>query len=470
MAVYDFSPSAFAEKAWDYFYQLSSIPRASGHEEAVRAWLIKLASDKGWEYELDPIKNIVLKIEGCGNLTDYSPLIIQGHMDMVCEKADHVSHDFMTEGLQLFSKEGWIYASETTLGADNGVALAYGLALADEVLPNKLPLELLFTVAEETGLVGAKGLDPSLLSGKTILNLDTEEENNIVIGCAGGEMIQVDFETTHSPKQSTWTCELAGLKGGHSGLDVETRYNALTQVAQLLKNLSGVKLHAIDAGTMTNAISRQCRFVISGVCEMQIREASLPILQQIQLTEPDASLTIVESESSLTLPDGALNFLTAFPNGVSLFHPAFTELIQTSSTLSVAKTEQNKISFFINTRSSSELDKISFNDKIEQLAEDNSAIRIRRYDNYPGWAPNSESKILKNCLDIFKKTTGKETKISSIHAGLECGILGEKIQSSEIISMGPTIEHPHSPEERLNIDSFERIYAFLIQFIQCPIT
>lgn len=470
MPTYDFSPQPFSKKAWDYFYQLSSIPRPSSHEEAVRQWLIKLATEKGWTYRIDNVKNIVLKIEGRGKLASHTPLIIQGHMDMVCEKSEGVDHDFMKDGLKLFSKDGWVYASQTTLGADNGVAIAYGLALADEELEDKLPLELLFTVAEETGLIGATQFDPSLVTGKSMLNLDTEEENNIVIGCAGGEMLKIDFEVLEIENQQVLNCDLNGLKGGHSGLNVETRHNALTQVAKILKNLPTVKLHSISAGTMTNAISRRCQFAISGVTTQQVKKASQSILDQIKLTEKDAQLTITEGKSSMILQNGAIDFLKEFKNGVRQYHPDFPEIIQTSCTMSVAKMDEKRISFFINTRSSSETEKREVNDSIEAEAIHSNSPKVKRYDNYPGWEPNRESLILQNCLKTLHKTSGKTVKISSIHAGLECGILGEKIKIYEIISMGPTIEHPHSPEERLNIDSFERVYAFLIQFVQSSIT
>ena len=467
---YDFQRQDFAKKAWDYFYQLSSIPRPSSHEEAVRQWLIELAKEKGWTYSLDAVKNIVLKIEGRGKLATNAPLIIQGHMDMVCEKSEYSEHNFMTDGLKLFSKEGWVYATDTTLGADNGVAIAFALALADEDLEDRLPLELLFTMAEETGLIGAKELDPSILTGKTMLNIDTEEENNIVIGCAGGEMVKVDFAVEQTTSQAVFECRLHGLKGGHSGLNVETRHNAITEVAKILKALPGVKLHAISAGTMTNAISRNCQFTTSQVSEQAIIEAAKPILAKIKLTEKDAELTIKEGKSSNILQEGALEFLQAFKNGVSYYHPDFPEIIQTSSTMSVAEMDEKFLSFYINTRSSSESEKQSVNGKIESQALQFLSAKVERYDKYPGWEPNRESIILQKCLGILEKTSGNKVKISSIHAGLECGIIGEKIKSSEIISIGPDIEHPHSPEERLSIDSFERVYAFLIQFVQTSVT
>ncbi len=466
----DFPVNPVVTKAWGFFYTLSLIPRPSLYEEQIRQWLIGLTEKNGWTYKLDEVRNIVIYVPGKGTLADHEPLILQGHLDMVCEKDNATKHDFYTEGLKLVNDGEWVSATGTTLGADNGVAIAFALALAEEDFDNRLPLELLFTMAEETGLIGAHGLQPELLTGKTMINIDTEDEGTFIIGCAGGEMVEASFNTIGTEVQTVLDCELIGLKGGHSGLNVTTRHNAIITVGKILEQCSGVKLHVISAGDMDNAIPRSCKFTISGITESELQKATESLFTEIKKTEPDVCLVSSVGTATQELSVDTLKFLTSFKNGASSYHPDFKTIIETSSSLTVVKTKKGVITFFINTRSSSEVDKAAFNNEVEQLALSCKAIKVERNRVYPGWQPNKNSKILKACTEVYTDLYGQPPEITSIHAGLECGIIGEKINSTEMVSMGPTIEHPHSPEERLNIKSFESVYLFLTKIIQNPVT
>lgn len=463
-----FSNSSSA-KAWNYFFELSKVPRPSGHEEKITSWLKDIAKVNNWPFKTDAIGNVAITVPGKGCLADRPNLVIQGHLDMVCEKNSGVEHDFLTEPLQLKSDGEWITATETTLGADNGVAIALGLALAEEELDNRLPIELLFTVAEETGLIGANNLDPELFSGKTVINIDSEEEGKFIIGCAGGEAVTTCFDITEIDKTPALKCTLTGLRGGHSGMDVGCRHNAIIAVGQILAELPEAKLHQVMAGDKANAIPRECSFTISGVSAEKVSEISERTINSIKTTEPDARLETEWTKTSQLLPNSVIDFISSVKNGVISMNPDFDGVVQTSTSVTVAKEIDRKLSILASTRSSLETEKFATNDKICALAE-NCGATTERFDRYPGWSPNKDSKILTETVKAYKEFSGNEPKVESIHAGLECGIIGSKINSTELISMGPTIKNPHSPEERLNISSFERIYSFLKELIQTDIT
>ncbi len=457
-------PNNLSKIAWSYFTEISKIPRASGNEQELALWLKSLSLKKDWKFQQDAVGNVVITVPGCGNLADEKPLIIQGHLDMVCEKYPETKHDFSTDPFELIIEDGWVTANGTTLGADNGVAIAYGLAVADEGLEHRLPLELLFTVEEETGLIGANSLDASILTGRTVLNIDSEEEGTFIIGCAGGVNSEISFpiQTIETTVATKFT--LSGLRGGHSGLDVGTRFNALVEAAKLLVKLPEITLHSFTSGDKHNAIPRTAEFVISSCRIEDLNKLGSQLKQTIGATEPNVTFNVETCTTNSILPNYVIKFFSLLENGIVSMNSEFPDIVQTSTSFTIAKEMENRLVFTANTRSSSEDEKISVTTNLKQIAEKTLAD-YHETDNYPGWAPQRESKILDKCISAYKKIYQNEPKINAIHAGLECGILGEKIETNELISIGPTIENPHSPEERLNMASFDRTYQFILKLV-----
>ncbi|MGL4853974.1 MAG: beta-Ala-His dipeptidase [Lentisphaeria bacterium] len=449
-----------AANAWQYFQKISSIPRPSGHEEKISLWLYELAAEKQWLIKRDQAGNIAIFVEGRGSLSKEEPICIQGHLDMVCEKNSEIIHDFLNDSLELTVDGDWLKAKGTTLGADNGVAIALGLAIASANLKDCLPIELLFTVEEETGLTGANNLDSYLVSARTFVNIDSEEEGTFIIGCAGGELVKVGFATSTIESQKAYKCVLSGLRGGHSGLDVAVRYNAIVECAKLIKKLTGARLHLFESGDKHNAIPRECSFVISNCSYSEIERLANLMLDLIKKSEPNVKFEITECITCTIIPNDFINFITSVENGVLSMHPEFTDIVQTSTSITIVEQKEEELFITISTRSSNEEDKFATNQKIVKLAELSHAT-AKQYDSYPGWDPQKDSKILRHCTTLYEEMYNKKPNINSIHAGLECGIIGKKLTTNELISLGPIIHNPHSPEERLSISSFNRIYQFL---------
>lgn len=454
-----------AAKAWHYFFELSKIPRPSSHEEKITAWLKSISEEKGWSFKTDEIGNVAIKVAGKGNLADADILVLQGHLDMVCEKDNDIEHDFFNDPLKLQTDGEWVTATGTTLGADNGVAIALALAVAEENLENRRPIEMLFTMAEETGLIGANALDPNLIEGKTVVNVDSEADGTFIIGCAGGEGVEASFNISEIEETAALKCVLTGLRGGHSGGDVHCRNNAIIVAGKILANLKDVTIHQFFAGDKNNAIPREATFVISGTSPDEVDVAAKELLAKVQADEPNAKLVYSNVQTTQQLPNSVIDFIAGIRNGVISMHPEFEGVVQTSTSLTVAREGEDKLTMFVSTRSSSETEKIEVNDVVCELADKCGAETVR-LDRYPGWNPSRESKILQKCMKTYKDLYGTDAEVLSIHAGLECGIIGSRIQSSELVSLGPTIKNPHSPEERLLIGSFDRIFQFLKELVQ----
>ena len=454
-----------AAKAWHYFFKISEIPRPSSHEDKITAWLKALSEEKNWRFKTDEIGNVAIKVPGKGKLADSATLVLQGHLDMVCEKNSDSEHDFFNDPLKLKTDGEWVTAEGTTLGADNGVAIALALAVAQEDIKERRPIEMLFTMAEETGLKGANALDPQLIQGKTVVNIDSEEEGTFIIGCAGGEAVEVQFEPLAIPPIPALQCTLTGLRGGHSGMDVGCRSNAVISAGKIIRRLPGVKVHRFTAGDKPNAIPREAVFILSQTSPKEVIKAAEPILEAIRVNEPNAKIRFSETTTCRLLPDSLISFICGLKNGVISMHPDFEGVVQTSTSLTVARESEGKLTLLISTRSSSETEKFDVNDMVCELAG-RSGAKVVRFDCYPGWSPSKSSDILNKSIKTYQNLFGKAPKVQSIHAGLECGIIGSRIQSSELVSMGPTIKNPHSPEERLNIASFDRVYELLKALVQ----
>ncbi len=459
--------------AWRLFDEINRIPRPSGQEERIRGWVCKQAEVHGWPTSIDIAGNVVVHAPGKGQLADVPPLILQGHLDMVCEKNADVEHDFMTQSIQTEIADGWVKAIGTTLGADNGVAVAMALAVASEDLENRMPLELLFTIEEEIGLNGALALDSSKLNGRMLLNIDSEEEGVFIIGCVGGMDLELQIHAESIPPVThAVRCTISGLRGGHSGLNIhEGRGNAILAAGQILKRLdsSHMRLLSFHGGNKKNAIPREAGFIVSGCNAGDVESAADAVIAELSKSEPDATASVNTLSETFehAIPLEVIDMLDRFPNGVIAMEADFPELVRTSNSLGVAELNGKTLKLLAHGRS-------SVADDLEQIYAEATALaelanaEVWRSGDYPGWRPHANSAILKHAVAVYQDVHGQQPKVEGIHAGLECGIIGDKLGTHELLSCGPTILNAHSPAEALEIESFERIYRFLKAFVSTP--
>lgn len=473
------------EHIWKRFYELSRIPRPSKEEELVVEYLKNIAKENNLEYKTDSAMNIVIYVPGTKGYENKDTVIIQNHMDMVCDKIPEKKINFSKDPIDLLVENGWLTADGTTLGADNGIGLCAALALIDDKTVEHPPLELLFTSDEETGLNGALGLDASMISGKKLINLDTEEWGSVYIGCAGG--IDYDFtreKAANKPVEKdhkAYQFIVERLKGGHSGLDIHRgRLSAIKIMADILKefNSGEILISSFDGGKAHNIIPRYCYCNLSmdektsGLFQEFIEEAVVKIDKYSLEEDKELRLELKEThESDLKYytqeeSNDFINLLVLFPHGAHGYYWESEEpLVKHSNNLArVILTDkglyiQSSLRFFERTQLGpieNQLEAISksFNLKITKNAE------------YPSWAPQFESSLLDHAKNVYFENYNEEVKVLAIHAGLECGILKDKIGEIEAISIGPTIHDAHSPSEKLHIESTELFWGYFTKILK----
>ena len=462
---------------WKHFEQILKIPHCSGNERALGDYIISVAEGLGLKWKRDKVGNIVVKKEASpGNEKD-DPVILQGHLDMVCEKNSDVEHDFAKDAIQAELKGDWIQARGTTLGSDNGIGVAASLATMESKELGHGPLEFLFTVDEETGLTGATQIESDFLKGKKLLNLDSEEEGTFTIGCAGGADSEIALPLQRKKvKGEFYRLKLYGFRGGHSGLDINKgRGNAIKLLARILwqaqKDFSFF-LVRIEGGNKRNAIPREAWanfFLDAGLSSSFssfIKAAFAKIQSEYKAVEKEANFSLEKSdeerENALTpqTQKTLFSFLLGLPHGVIAMHPEMEDLVETSTNLAIVHTHSNLAQIICSSRSSVASALEATRNTIAALSE-LSRAKIKQPEGYPGWTPNLESALLKTLKEVYKKTFQKGPEVGAVHAGLECGIIGEKFPGMDMISFGPTIEYPHSPEERIHIGSVEKFWKFL---------
>lgn len=467
------------------FEQISRIPRCSKNEGQIRDWLIQWAEEIGFEYRQDDAGNLVVRVPPSPGFENAPTVVFQGHMDMVCEKTPDSDHDFSRDPIRLVYEGEWLTADRTTLGADNGIAMALFMALSEDEAARRPPLELLFTVDEETGLTGANRLDPSLIEGRMLLNLDSEDEGVFTIGCAGGEELLIDagIERTDTPAGLTaLSVRVEGLRGGHSGVDIgKHRENANRLLIRILEQalaVDGIRLLELNGGSGHNVIPRnseacllcteaavsslhgiveQCRHVFSD--ESDAYEPGLEVAVTPFNGDPPVAGPIAP-ESARRL----LDLLQSLPHGVYRMSAAIDGLVETSNNLAMVRTENDTVRITTSQRSSilSRLDEL--NSRIRAVAALYGA-RVESMNRYPAWQPDVNSRLLARSKKVYKKLFSADPVVEIIHAGLECGIIGSKIAGMEMISFGPTIRNAHSPNECLHTPSVAKIYDFLTELL-----
>lgn len=466
-----------------FFKEMNQIPRGSGNEKAVSDWLVKFAKDRDLEVIQDEALNVIIKKPASKGYESAPTVILQGHMDMVCEKNQGTEHDFEKDPIEFIIDGDFIKANGTTLGADNGIAVAFALSILDRSDLNHPALEVLITTEEETGMGGALALNPEHLNGRILINIDSEEEGVLLVSCAGGVRarisVPVELEEVKD-NLKTLAIKIRGLKGGHSGMEInKERGNSNKMMGRFLMDLNSVvdfKLSSLNGGAKMNAIPREADAVIlvkaeeMSKVEAKIAEWNKIFKNELQGIDDDLALTVENTEAVDKVFNEAtkLNVLRAVfmvPNGVQTMSMAVEGLVQSSTNLGVVTTNSDSVELDNAVRSSVASLKKSIKDQMIVLAEILGAS-IELESDYPEWAYKADSKIRDIFMDVYEKTFGKKAEISAIHAGLECGLIGDKFNGElDQISFGPNMFDVHTPEEKVSISSVERMYDYLLKVL-----
>jgi dipeptidase D len=470
---------------WKHFAALARIPRGSKNEAAAAQYVLDTARQLGLEGRQDEAGNVLVQKPAAPGHERAPGVCLQSHLDMVCEKNSDKAHDFAKDPIELVRDGGALRANGTTLGADNGIGVAAALALAEDPSLEHGPLELLFTTDEETGLTGAQRLDPGFLRSRILLNLDSEEEGQIYVGCAGGidtEGAWTVAREAAKPNMVPLELRVTGLRGGHSGVDIDKgRGNALKILNRVLRALAedaGARVVAIRGGNKRNAIPREA-FATFCVARSRVARARKLVSRwegiardELSPVEPDLKVTVAEAAAA----DGVavlkrkpqkqiLQTITALPHGVVKMSAAIPGLVETSTNVAVVTTEGDTVSLATSQRS-------SVSSEIQEIAQTVKAVlelggaTVTQGDGYPGWKPNVESKTLKQAIATYSSLFGKEPEVKAIHAGLECGLIGEKYPGIDMISFGPTVEGAHSPDEKILVDTVPRFWRYLTALLK----
>ncbi len=474
-SIKDLQPSAI----WQNFYKLTQVPRPSNHEEKAREFMLHWAQENHIEVKIDEVGNIIMSKPATPGMENRKGVILQGHLDMVPQKNEDTIHNFEQDPIQAYVDGEWVRAKGTTLGADNGMGVAAGMAMLTSTDIPHGPLEVLITATEETGMDGANGLKAGELKGEILLNLDSETEGELYVGCAGGidSTIEFSYQEEAVPAQSkAYRLAVKGLKGGHSGMDINLgRGNSNKLLFRFLKTYAealNIRISNVTGGTLRNAIPRESFATIvlpvSNEAKLQeaVKEAEEIYQAELSAKEPTLQVCADVCELPAHVMDACtqarlINSILACPNGAIRMIDSMPDTVETSNNLAIVKSENGKI--IINTllRSSVETAKAALAQSIQAVFELAKADRIQFDGAYPGWKPNPDSAILKEMQEIYEQLYGKKPAIMAVHAGLECGILGSKYPHWDMISFGPTICSPHSPDERVNIASVEKFWEFL---------
>ncbi len=449
------------EKVFEIFKEFSKIPHGSGNTKQISDYLVKFAKDRNLEHYQDELNNVIIIKEAGKGFENAPAVIIQGHMDMVCAKAPDCTKDMEKEGIDIQTDGEYMYANGTTLGGDDGIAVAYALALldSDEAYPR---LEVVITVDEEIGLLGASFIDLSMLKGKTMLNIDSEAEGIFTAGCAGGLRTDCKFDIAReNTDKDTYKITLSGLKGGHSGIDIiKNRLNANKAMGEILSSINDVRIVSVNGGSADNVIPSSCIAVVKADCvdvkwfEEKYREFEPEV--KIEVEKLDCDCKPFDEESTKKY----IAVIDKMPNGIQAMHTDIDGLVKTSLNMGIVKSDDNTFNISFSIRSSADTDKYELTNMVKEIAKTYGGTADVQGD-YCGWDFKKDSKLRELMCDIYRRQYGSEPVIDIIHAGLECGIISSKIQDLDCISIGPNLYDIHTPKERLDIKSAERVWNFV---------
>ena len=468
---------------WKYFAEISKIPRPSKHEKAITAYVMSVAKQFGYEARQDKYLNVVVTVPATKGKEHLPSVCLQGHVDMVPEKNKDKVHDFLKDPIELVRKGNMLMANGTTLGADNGIAVATNLAIMEDRSIEHGPLELLFTVDEETGLNGAGYLKPGFVKSTTLINLDSEEEGSCFVGCSGGRNTLASWKVIFekAPKGTVpLKVIVKGLKGGHSGLEIDKgRGNSIKIINRVLIALDEVnaRLSMIEGGNKSNAIPREADAIVF-VPKSNLNKAKKIISQwnetikaELSSVEPDLLITSENVEMKKgnvvkkNLQSQLYRTISALPHGVLKMSADIPELVETSTNVAIIRTEKKSIEIITSQRSSVSSEIVEALQTMASIFTLGGAL-VKHTEGYPGWKPNLKSKILSVAKSSYKNLYGTDLHIKAIHAGLECGIIGEKYPGMDMISYGPTLEGVHSPDEKIHIDTVEKFWKFTVEILK----
>ena len=478
MTIKDLEPKAL----WSNFYSLTRCPRPSKHEDAVRDFLVKWAKSKKIDCRVDKVGNVIMTKPATKGMEKRRPVVLQAHMDMVPQARAGKKHDFLKDPIETKIVEDWVYACDTTLGADDGLGVAAIMAVFESKTIKHGPLEALITTDEETGMTGAFGLKAGELKGEFLLNLDSETEGELYVGCAGGvdATLSIPYKTEKAPKDyCAYRVTFGGLKGGHSGMEINTgRANVNKLMFRHLRWVAecGLRLVSVSGGNMRNAIPRDAEAVIAfpkkhTECILaEFDKVAGWVKKERSSVEPDFFMKYEKVRMSQSVICNAdtqkiINLMMVAPNGVIRMSRDMEGLVETSLNLAIVKTTGKNFTVQALLRSSVDTAKEALAERLVCLAE-LAGGSCKLSGAYPGWKPNMKSPLLKTMKQTYKKLYKKEPAVVAIHAGLECGLLGGKYPDMDMISFGPTLQSPHSPDERANIPSSKKFYDYLIAVLE----
>lgn len=463
---------------WKNFALLNAVPRPSKKEERVIAFIKKFGEDLGLDTHVDEVGNVIIRKAATAGMENRQPIVLQSHLDMVCQKNSDVDFDFDTQGIQMYVDGDWVRAKGTTLGADNGLGVATIMTILES---NDIPhpaMEALFTIDEETGMTGALGLKGGLLHGDILLNLDTEEDDEIDIGCAGGVDVTAtaNFGTVDA-KADVYSIQIKGLQGGHSGMDIHKGFGNANKILGrfLFEGLNNdIQIINIDGGGLRNAIPREAKALVSVTNAADFEKATsdlkASILEEFAKIEKDLAITIEKSSTA----DKALNIedskkvvyaINAAHNGVFRMSPDVEGLVEASNNVARVEVKDGSVKILNLTRSSVESTKFEVAQQLISSFESNG-IKTELTGSYPGWKPNPGAEIIQIMTNLYEKDFGEKPVVVACHAGLECGIIGTNYPKMEMVSFGPTIKGAHSPDERACISSVQKFWKYLQEILQ----
>ena len=468
---------------WKNFHSLTQIPRPSKKEEKIRDFVYNFGKNLGLETIVDEVGNVIIRKPATPGMENRKGVVLQGHLDMVPQKNSDKVHNFETDPIETIVDGEWVRANGTTLGADNGMGVAAAMAVLESKDMPHGPIEALFTSDEETGMTGATGLKPGVLKGDILINMDSEDEGELYIGCAGGTNGNITFSYNEQPVPASFSAfklNVTGLKGGHSGVDIHLgRGNANKIMNRILYHghaKHGMLLASVDGGSLRNAIPRESfAHVVVPTANVQkfldcLAKRTDKIKNELSAVEPTLKIEAVPADLPSTVIDEPtfvkfLNAIYACPNGVMRMSNEMAGLVETSNNLAIVKSENGTIIVRNLLRSSVDSAKDDLEIMIQSIFDLAGAVSV--FDgSYPGWKPNPDSPILKTMQEIYNTRFGNIPDIKAIHAGLECGILGGAYPNWDMISFGPTIRFPHSPDEKVNIATVQKFCDFLVETLK----
>ena len=467
---------------WKHFYALTQIPRPSGHEEASAQYVMDFAKEHGLEAFRDEVGNVIVRKPATSGMENRKGVVLQGHLDMVPQKNSDKAHDFEKDPIEAYIDGEWVTANGTTLGADNGMGLAASLAVLESKDIAHGPIEVLMTIDEETGMTGAFGLKGGVLKGDILLNLDSEDEGELYVGCAGGTNANVKFEYKEEAAPAGmvgYDLEIRGLKGGHSGMEIILqRGNSNKLMFRFLYEVMDmdVRVSSVDGGSLRNAIPREC-FVNVAVpsakasgFEAKVKEFEATFLSELALVDENLTFKAIKCDAPTKVMDADVQkkltyAIYACPNGVARMSDSMVGLVETSNNLARVEVKGGEGKVLCLLRSSVDSAKLDLENQIASVFK-LAGFEVWMDGQYPGWKPNLNSPILTTMQEVYQKMYGKVPTIKAIHAGLECGLLGGVYPNWDMISFGPTIRYPHSPDEKVKIDTVEKFWNFLVETLK----